>query len=80
MESLGVVHRFNRTKNVAGWEWMYSFLKPHPRITVRKEENLYRNRPLRMSRSKVGTFFEILERKMIELVLLNKPDRIFNAD
>jgi hypothetical protein len=33
-----------------------------------------------MSRSKVGAFFEILERKMIELVLLNKPDRIFNAD
>jgi hypothetical protein len=39
MEILGVAHRFTRTKKMAGWEWMYSFLKRHPRITVRKEEN-----------------------------------------
>jgi hypothetical protein len=36
MESLGVAHRFNRTKEVAGWEWMYSFLKRHNWIGVCK--------------------------------------------
>jgi hypothetical protein len=59
---------------------MYSFLKRHPRVTVRKEENLPVNRALGMSRSKVGAFFEILGRKLVELLLLNKPDRIFKAD
>jgi hypothetical protein len=59
---------------------MYSFLKRHPRLTVRNEENLPINRALGMSRSKVGAFFEIMERKIIELVLLNKSDRLFNAD
>jgi hypothetical protein len=33
-----------------------------------------------MNRSQVGAFFEILERNIIELVLLNKRDRIFNAE
>jgi hypothetical protein len=80
MESLGVAHRFTRRKKVAGWEWIYQFLKRHPRITVRKAENLSINRALGMSRSEVGAFFEILERNMIELVLPDKPDRIFNAD
>jgi hypothetical protein len=33
-----------------------------------------------MSRTKVGAFFDILEIKTVELVLLNKSDRVFNAD
>jgi hypothetical protein len=62
---------------MAGPEWMYSFLERHPRLTIRKEENSSTNRASGMSRSKVRTFSEILERKMTELVLLNIPDRIF---
>jgi hypothetical protein len=79
MEKLGVDHRFNKVNKMAGWEWMYSFLKRHPRLTVRKEENLSINRALGMNRSSVQKFFEILENKMTVLNLLNKPDRVFNA-
>lgn len=80
MEKLGVDHRFSKVNKMAGWEWMYSFLKRHPRLTVRKEENLSINRALGMNRNSVRKFFEILENKMTELNLRNKPDRVFNAD
>jgi hypothetical protein len=60
MESLGFVHRFNRTPQD---------YRPQGRELVHKQT-------LGIIRSKVGPFFEILERKMIELVLRNKPDNI----
>jgi hypothetical protein len=33
-----------------------------------------------MNKFRFGAFLEILERKIIKLVLLNEPDRIFNTD
>ena len=80
LEKLGVNHRFNKTKKIAGWDWMYSFLRRHPKIVIRKEENLSINRALGMNKKNVQTFFGILESKLSELNMLNKPDRIFNAD
>jgi hypothetical protein len=80
MENLEVAHRFNRTQKMIVWQWKYSFLKRHPRFTARNEDNLSRSRALGMNRSHVGEILEILERNVIELVLLNKPHRIFTAE
>jgi hypothetical protein len=57
---------------MAGWEWMYSFLKRHPRLAIRKEELTHKQRALGMNKSKAGAYFKIWERKLTEVVFLNK--------
>ncbi|KAJ8897515.1 hypothetical protein PR048_002862 [Dryococelus australis] len=61
-------------------DWLWSFLKSHPDLSIRKEENLSINRALSMNKSEVGLFFDFLEDKMAELNLTNKANRIFNID
>jgi hypothetical protein len=39
MEKLGVDHRFNKVNKMAGWEWMYSFLKRHLKKWMRQHSN-----------------------------------------
>jgi hypothetical protein len=70
MGKLVVAHRLNRTQKMVGLERVYLFLKLHPRLTLRTEENLSINRALRVSRSKTGVFFESLEGNMTEFVLM----------
>jgi hypothetical protein len=55
------------------------FWKRYLRLTNRNEKKSPIKRALGMNISQMGAFFEILEIKTIELVLLSKPERIFNA-
>ncbi|KAJ8897490.1 hypothetical protein PR048_002837 [Dryococelus australis] len=79
-EKLGLQHRFNKEAGLADWGRLWSYLKRHTDLSIRKEENLSINRALSMNKSEVGLFFDLLEDKMSELNLTNKADRIFNID
>jgi hypothetical protein len=67
-------------QKIAGCEWTYSFLKRLPRLTTHEVRVIIRKQRIRNEQSKVGAFFKVLERKMAELVHVNKPERIFNAN
>jgi hypothetical protein len=49
---------------------MYSLLKRLRKLTVHKEENLFVNGASGMSRSKLGPYFEILDRKKLIFFLV----------
>ena len=78
--SLNIDHRFNREEELAGWDWLWGFLKRHPGLSIRKEENLSLARALGMKREVVHRYFDLLERFMGDLNLMNRADRIFGLD
>lgn len=59
---------------------MWSFLRRRPDISVRKAENVSVARVTGMSREVVQTYFQELEKILMENDLFNKPGNIFNCD
>lgn len=77
-ETNQICHRFNRNKKVAGKDWLESFLKRHPEISLRKPEGTNQNRIAAFNKPEVDRFFNNL------LTVMDKfkfsESRIFNVD
>jgi hypothetical protein len=71
-------HRFSLEKKMAGYDWVYSFLKRNPKLSVRKAQRLSYARSNRLNKE-VGKFFRHLSGTYKQLRLWDEPSRIFNA-
>ena len=71
-------HRFNRTTRKAGRDWIKSFMRRNPEVTVRKPENLSLARIEAVNRKNLRTFFD----NLAEIIGSGNftPHRIFNVD
>lgn len=79
-ERLKIIHRFNKTTEKAGYDWMQMFLKRNPDITLRKSEGVSLARSQALNRVEVDAYFKLLEQVLTENDIIDKPNCIFNMD
>lgn len=79
-EQMGLKHNFNKESEMAGPQWLKSFLERNPQIVLRQAEGLSIQRAKGLNRAEVAKFFDLLMTILTENNLLDKPDRIFNMD
>lgn len=77
-ENLGLKHRFNIEKKMAGKDFYISFMKRHPELSYRKPQSTSLMRCVGFNKPQVERFFNQLK-TMIEKHKF-RPSRIFNAD
>lgn len=77
-EKMSIPHKFNKSKQEAGKDWMYGFMERHPRLSFRKPEATSINRIRAFNKEDVGRFFKNLEMLMSKYHF--HPTRIFNVD
>lgn len=77
-ESLKLSHNFNRETKMAGKDWIKSFLKRNPRISVRKPEAISIQRITGFNKTEVSKFFNNLEEVMTKTSF--PPQDIYNID
>jgi hypothetical protein len=75
-EQLKIKNSFNKVKRLVGYDRLKMFLKRHPDLSVRKSEGVSLARCQGMSRAKVGSYFDLLEKTLSENSLINKPGHI----
>ena len=67
--------------NIAGKEWMISFLKRHEKeIRSRKPELLTKQRAEGLTKETMEKFFDMYEKVLRKNDLLSSPERIYNID
>ncbi|KAB0799206.1 hypothetical protein PPYR_07086 [Photinus pyralis] len=79
-EKLKIPHKFDSEKQLAGYDWLASFLRRNPELSVRKAEGLSRQRSLGMNKNIVQNYFQLLKNILEEHNLFNKPSNIYNMD
>lgn len=76
---LGLKHNFNNDLGMAGDEWMQSFLRRNPELSIRKAEAVSLSRA-ETSRSDVEKYFQLLRDTLISHDLTEKPGNLYNVD
>ncbi|CAH1995123.1 unnamed protein product [Acanthoscelides obtectus] len=79
-EKLKLKHTFNKERGKAGYDWLNSFLRRHPDISIRKAEGISFNRATGMNRLSVKHYFTLLENVLTDNHLHSKPSNVFNMD
>lgn len=79
-ERLGVRHKFNNERKLAGKEWFRSFLKRHPNISQRRAQQLNPARAQKLNPFIVGDYFAKLENLLDRTGLKHSPQKIYNMD
>lgn len=79
-EKLGMNHRFNKEKQMAGYVWLESFMRRNKDLAIRESQGLSLARSEGMNRSEVTSFFNILTDVFTQYDMLNTPGKIFNMD
>ncbi|KAI4466550.1 hypothetical protein MML48_2g00003460 [Holotrichia oblita] len=65
-ERLNISHRFNKTTEKAGYDWMQMFLKRNPDIRLRKSEGVSLARSQALNRVEVDALFQLLEQVLTD--------------
>lgn len=76
----GIRNNFNKEKQLAGRDWMNSFMRRHPHISLRKAEGTSQARCLGMCREAVGKHFQLLLEVLQKHNILGNPGSIYNVD
>lgn len=79
-EELGLGHTFNQETQMAGYDWLNSFFKRNPELTIRQAEGLSVARANGMNREEVTRFFDLLNNVFEDNQLFSSPGNIFNMD
>ncbi|KAJ3661675.1 hypothetical protein Zmor_006062 [Zophobas morio] len=77
-ETNNIPNTFNKTKRLAGKDWLYNFLKRNPTVSKRKPENTSINCITSFNREEVRLFFDNLENVMNKYKF--KGSGIYNVD
>lgn len=77
-ENLGLKHRFNVEKKVAGKDFYVSFMNRHPELSYRKPQSTSLMRCVGFNKPQVERFFNQLETMIVKYKF--RPSRIFNGD
>lgn len=77
-EKNGVEHRFNKDKQMAGWDWVNGFVKRNPDICLRKPEATSAARATGFNKPVVKNFFSVYESILKTHNIL--PNKIYNVD
>lgn len=77
-EILKIPHRFDKTKKLAGKDWLEGFLKRNTNISVRKPEAISLNRLRGFNKEEVERFFNNLEQVMDKFKF--SANKIYNMD
>ncbi|KAI4462014.1 hypothetical protein MML48_5g00018667 [Holotrichia oblita] len=65
-ERLNISHRFNKTTEKAGYDWMQMFLKRSPDIRLQKSEGVLLARSQALNRVEVDAYFQLLEQVLTD--------------
>lgn len=79
-EQLNINHKFNKSDEKAGYDWLQMFLRRNPDIVLRKSEGVSIARRQGMNRVEVNAYFDLLEKNLLDNDLMSKPNCIFNMD
>lgn len=79
-EKIGIRHKFNRETQMAGYDWLESFLCRNKELSIRKSQGLSLARSEGMNRNEAKKFFDILTTVFTEFNMFEKPGNIFNMD
>lgn len=79
-EQLKIKHTFNRNVEMAGEDWLRSFLRRNSDLSVRKSEGVSLARARGMNKKDVADYFELLGNILEEHNLFDKPGNVFNMD
>lgn len=71
---------FSSDKKIAGRFWLRGFLKRNPEISVRKAQSMNPARAQKLNKFIVGDYFTKLRQTLLDLDLMDKPEKIFNID
>lgn len=77
-EANNIKNNFNKTIRLAGKDFLYSFLKRHPQIALRKPEGTSINRIKAFNQTDVKLFYENLGALYEKYKF--RPDNIYNVD
>ena len=77
-ERNGIKHNFNQATRMAGYYWLYGFLRRHPMISLRQPENTSIARSRSFNKTNVDCFFELYKKLVDEHKF--EANRIFNCD
>ena len=77
-ERNNIQHTFNVNIGLAGIEWLRSFLRRNPTVSVRKAEGTSLNRLTAFNKEEVDLFFKLMENLMTKHQF--PPSQIYNAD
>lgn len=64
----------------AGKDWLTAFRNSHPRMSLRKSQNLNEARAQKLNPVIVNDYFEKLKSLLLELDIIDEPQTIFNMD
>jgi hypothetical protein len=79
-EKLGLSHRFCAETKMAGYDWLNSFLRRNPELSIRKSQGLSVARGEGINRESVAHFFNILLRVYEDNDFFTRPANVFNMD
>lgn len=73
-------HLFSQETRLAGRYWLKAFLRRHPDISPRRAQNMNPARAQKLNKAVVSDYFDKLKSVLLELDLMDKPERIYNVD
>jgi hypothetical protein len=79
-ERNGIHHRFNKDNGIAGWDWLYSFLRRFPGLVKKKPQGLSIDRAMAMKRKDIKDYLNLLLDVLMKNNLLDKPGHMYNTD
>lgn len=76
----GIENKFSSMSKMAGRYWLDGFLKRNPAIRQRKAQSMNPARAQKLNKFIVNDYFSKLKNILLELNLMNSPEKIFNVD
>lgn len=73
-----IVHKFDKTKGLAGKDWLYGFLRRSPEIKLRQPEGTSLNRIASFNKESVKLFFSNLQTVLEKFKF--EPNSVYNMD